>query len=832
MKPTWAIESGPYPWIDGDDSSASLVYHAKERSLWVLALSHETGSVFRYRDGGFERVCGRDAFAHPQALFSHHVAFFDPAIEAPVVMFDDWEGKNVGEIQKLRKAGKLSTLFVSEIAADGVRGRPVGITGQLEDSDTILVRDGELVHLSRPNGGKAVLRVLRSDRFEPIATEVPEALHEDGTLGHCIGAYDRDRRAMVFVCNDHAYAYDGTTWSEIETPPNASYLGRAELALTDPISGSVLYVEEPSPTGAPIHRFDGKRWTQVGTGPTSWKAACVAERRIVFFQAQRTGDEPAALFVAWDGKQLVAEGPQLVQRPALMPGAKPRLWGVTATPAGPVGFAEDGSAWGLANGERTQLAAKPNGYKPRLRVVAAWDPARNATLVLGGTPSEGNASLKDAWTFDGKQLSQVGLKPPFAVVDGGAAFSSALGRVVVAGGLDKWKGKPTQTVEIDGDRTIAFPPAQIGAAGRALRLTADGATGLVVACTYDAAAVYLGGGTWSEVVTAPDGAEELYFDPATRALRTTCASGPVRTVQRCPLGAWLDAQHVAPASAAAPVAAAQAAPIADAMNLVYIGGGSNKFWCAKLSGTKYTAEWGRRGAKTPSSKVFEYDTPAKARAAYERVVRGKLDEGYAVHAGDPRQLAGKTAFGLVLGKTGDDHWGGVPPFFDAGTWPRCSDCDKPLAFVMLLGKDADRLPLTKHDALAVFVCTGDCETYDPRVGNHVALLTSAQCTAKGKPPAEARAIGARRIGYAPRFEAAEEEEIERAPLWNKVGGYPDFIQSEQTVSCRECHQPMRFVAQFTDDLDRSANLNFGDQGCGYVVVCPEEHDAAFFWQCH
>jgi hypothetical protein len=42
---------------------------------------------------------------------------------------------------------------------------------------------------------------------------------------------------------------------------------------------------------------------------------------------------------------------------------------------------------------------------------------------------------------------------------------------------------------------------------------------------------------------------------------------------------------------------------------------------------------------------------------------------------------------------------------------------------------------------------------------------------------------------------------------------------------------MPAVAQFHDDLDLSARLNFGDAGCGYVFVCGEEHDAAFAWQC-
>ena len=854
--PTWTQTRAPYPYVSSNEPEAVLMFHPREQALWVFALGHDAGGVFRYRGGAFELVCRRDAFGHPDASFDPFAAFFDERAGVPTVVFDDVQDVDEGE--------PLSNIFVSDCVEGAARPRTLPPTGEFEYGDTFYAARGELFHVYRPNGHPALLRVLRDGGFVALG-ETPEQLAEPGTMGGCAGAFDEILGVHVFVCNDAAMTFDGTTWAEIAVPPGAGHLSDRDIALTDPTTGRVLFIQEPDgKTPSVLHRFDGSEWREIGPGPVTWQGACADPSRklIVFFQAQRDATAPLSTFVVWDGHGLRDEGPELSGdanviageagrieillgtarwRPRSGPIATTtkRLWAPVVTPAGPVAFESTGAVWGLADGQLARIGDPPSGFTDRLRMASVWDPKRNATLVISGTPSQGNAMLKDVWAFDGKQLAKIAWKPPHSAIDAGAAYSPALDRLVVAGGKAKWKGAPAATIEVDGDRTASFPPATIDDPGDGATLVTDPKSGLVVGTAYGKTAVYLGGGRWEPVPAALENARGTWFDPATRTLHARVADARIRSEHACAIGDWLDA--LPPPQAARTAAAAAAAavgPLETVQNLVYIGGGSNKFWAAKLEKASYTVEWGKRGAKSTTKKRHKFETAAKARASFERETRKKLDAGYVAFAGgDPRVLAGKTAHVMKLTpgaatKTAD-RWGGVPPHFQADTWPRCTQCKDPLAFVMLLGKHAERLPLAKHDAIAVFVCNGNsCETYDARDGNHVALLTAAHRKQAGAAPDGARIIKAKKIGYVPRFEAAAEEEIERKPAWNKVGGYPDFIQSAQTVACARCAAPMTVIAQFADDLDRSAKLNFGDRGCGYVVVCPEEHDAAFFWQCY
>ncbi len=853
----WELTRGPYPYVSSRDPEAAMVFHPGERSLWVFALEKDGGGVFRYRDGAFELICKRDALGHPTDDFSPVWAFFDAKRGAPFVVLNDWEGTNYGQVQKLREQNQLSTLFVADYANGAFRDRALPPTGEIEYGDELYAARGEMFHIYRPNGSPAELRVLRANGFEKLC-DAPEQLAEPGTMGGCGATFDDVLGVHVFVCNDAAMTYDGTTWAEIAVPPGAGHLSDRDMLVTDPTTGRALFIQEPSDGDpATFHRFDGTAWTEVGHGPVTWQAACVdpSRKALVFFLAQRERASVLSPFVIWDGEQLRDDGAPIpdnamrcgelghleisrsstrwIPRTGAPSGCAKGLWAHAMTPTGPVAFESNGTAWGLRDGTFQQLAAGPAKFKERMRMAGAWDPSRNATLVISGVPSEGNAMLREAFAFDGKQLSPVTWKPPISAVDAGAAYSPALGRLVIAGGKQKWKGQPTPTYELDGDRATQFPAVTIDDPGDAAVLVTDPKTGLVVANAGAAAAVYLGGGTWKPAPAPPANAYYGWFDPTTRTLHARAIEGRIRSDHACAIGDWLDSLPKPAAAVLGATAAASAAPLAAEQNLVLSG--ANKFWCARLDKKAFTAEWGTRGGKA-TKKKYPFDTPAKARAAFERETRTKLDEGYAAHPGDPRVLAGKTAHGVKLAAgtaKAADRWGGTPPHFDAKTWPTCGQCDDPMAFVMLLGKHEDRLPLKQHDAVAVFVCNGDgCETYDARDGNHVALLTAAQRKAAGKPPKGARIIKPKQIAYTARFEAAPEEEIERKPLWNKVGGYSDFIQSPQTVACATCGAAMTPVAQFTDDLDKSAKLNFGDRGCGYVVVCPNEHDAAFFWQCY
>ena len=801
-----------------------------DRSIWVFAPHAEVGGIFRFREGSWELVVRHEAL---EIEFAYH----DGKTRAPAIVYT-----------------REGVVCIADVVGGELRERTLENAGELEYGDRMYEARGELYHMYRPNQKTALFRVLRDNRFEVLA-QMPEALAEPGTMGACAGAFDEAMGVHVFVCNDAAMTFDGTSWTDIAVPPGAGHVSHRDLLFTDPRNGHVVFVESSDGEPADLHGFDGKAWSELGHGPiASWQAACIDRTRkaLVFFEAQRDAGSDMTTFVVWDGKQLIEEGEpvaegtvvcaehgrientrrKLTWRPrdgAAVSCAK-NLWAPVVTPTGPLAFEKSGAVWGLVDGALAKIADGPASFKARVRMASVWDPRRNVAFVLSGTPDEGNAMLKDAYAFDGKTLTEVKWKPPIAAVDAGAAYSPALGRIVVAGGLTKWKGQPAATFEVDGERTKAFDPAKICDIGDYARLVTDDKTGLVVGSSYGSAAAYLGNGRWEPVPAPPENAESMYFDPATRSLHVRVVEGTIRSEYACDIGAWLDA--LPRPTVAAPD---DDKPLEPVQALVLPGEKQHKFWTARLDGNAYTAEWGVRGAKTVTKKAYKLDSADKARAQFERDARKKLDEGYVAFAGgDPRMLAGKTGYPFTLAagiSRGADTWGGVPPFFTDETWPRCTQCKKPLAFVMLLHKHAERLPLVKHEAVAVFVCNGDrCETYEPRDGNHVVLLKEAQVKASGKAPNGT--IRPKRIAYSSRFEAAPEEEIARKPAWNKVGGYPDFIQGEQTVACRECHKPMRPVAQLTDDLDKTAKLNFGDRGCGYVVMCADEHDAAFFWQCH
>ena len=82
-----------------------------------------------------------------------------------------------------------------------------------------------------------------------------------------------------------------------------------------------------------------------------------------------------------------------------------------------------------------------------------------------------------------------------------------------------------------------------------------------------------------------------------------------------------------------------------------------------------------------------------------------------------------TSFRMKLATKGLDQFGGVPPRVTANAWPTCSECERPLTHVLTLKAHAERVPLKKHGALSVFVCTneetaGQCEVWDAEAGSN------------------------------------------------------------------------------------------------------------------
>jgi predicted DNA-binding WGR domain protein len=70
-----------------------------------------------------------------------------------------------------------------------------------------------------------------------------------------------------------------------------------------------------------------------------------------------------------------------------------------------------------------------------------------------------------------------------------------------------------------------------------------------------------------------------------------------------------------------------AARDANARDLYFVAGTSNKVWRARLEGSTYTTQWGRRGGAT-MEKTFELASAAAAKAAFDKAVADKLRKGY------------------------------------------------------------------------------------------------------------------------------------------------------------------------------------------------------------
>jgi hypothetical protein len=221
---------------------------------------------------------------------------------------------------------------------------------------------------------------------------------------------------------------------------------------------------------------------------------------------------------------------------------KPGLWGLSVTPTGPVAFAVDGTPWMVRDSDFVQAGPKPAGFTARDRTTGAWDPTRQATILMSGRPDKGKAKLKDAWAFNGATMTRLVIEPPVRVVDGGSAFSPALGALVVAGGSETWKGEPAPTYEIRSGRSASFPPVP---SMQSIWLATDPASGLVVATGTNASAAYLGSGMWRALPPPPQGTCVEWFDPATRVLHATVQVGPMRSQHACVIGAVLDALALA-----------------------------------------------------------------------------------------------------------------------------------------------------------------------------------------------------------------------------------------------------------------------------------------------
>ena len=561
MTDTWRVVRGPYPAVlgtDWRDGSISAFFHPEERCVWIAALNKDSGGIFRLVDGEPQLVCDRAGLGRASCNFAELVCYFDATTKRPTLLGDDWQGKSVGEMGALEKAGTIASLFALELDGSGaVRERALGISGQFEGYTDRFVVDGrgQLYHLSRPNQRPPKLRRFDGNTVTVVA-DAPEALTDRGTLAACGGAYDRALDALVFLYDGRTWIYrDG--WTDLEGPESRR-LGKSELLATDPATGHVVLVRAEKDEEPSAERFDGERWHAMPPPPVEYRTVVSTPDALVFVQARATADRPLRAWVSWDPQtNRFTEGGPILDAPhriAVGPAGSatahrdhvmwtpragepqklpsPHLTAIAVTGDGPVGFTTDGRAHALAS---STTSPAPAEFLPRIGGACTYDPSRNGVLWISGVAVEGSRVPKDAWLLANGTLEPVALKPTIGVTGGCAAYSPALERVVVAGGSSKWKTPtPSPTFEIAGGKTAAFDPFACETAAT------DEPTGIAVFASTERAGAYLGGGTWHRFAPTPEDARTVWYDPATRTLRATCRRGPLTTEHALPVGDALD----------------------------------------------------------------------------------------------------------------------------------------------------------------------------------------------------------------------------------------------------------------------------------------------------
>lgn len=208
------------------------------------------------------------------------------------------------------------------------------------------------------------------------------------------------------------------------------------------------------------------------------------------------------------------------------------------------------------------------------------------------------------------------------------------------------------------------------------------------------------------------------------------------------------------------------------------------------------------------------------------------------------------------GPVGVSKYSGIPWLAPGEAWPACKNCGKPMQLFLQL--DLATIPgelsgQFGQGLIQLFYCTSskplcedECESY---FGN-----TQAMCvrlvpggTPTGSPQANpvAKAFDASRIvrweaqpEEVPTItelaelgvDAGEEEPPNMAPLGDKLGGWPHWIQGVEYGKCDKCGEAMRLVYQ-VDSEDVLPHM-FGDSGCGHITQCPKhKEELSFGWAC-
>ena len=245
-----------------------------------------------------------------------------------------------------------------------------------------------------------------------------------------------------------------------------------------------------------------------------------------------------------------------------------------------------------------------------------------------------------------------------------------------------------------------------------------------------------------------------------------------------------------------------------------------------------------------------------------------------------RKQHARRAWKPVLGTNANarSHFGGDPILADGEQWPMCGACGA--AMLLFLQLDVATLPeghpVRGSGLLQLFCCADgiDCETWSAFSKGHLVRLQASSGSRVMCPaidpqltqsfpcrsidawepvvdmpnPQEHEALG---IAYERDFNAKTvvatcaainvavgplsqdlgiQYAIGESASYDKLGGWPSWIQGVEYPSCKICQQRMELVLQL--DSEDSVPHMFGDMGRGHTTQCLAHPEVlAFAWAC-
>lgn len=507
------------------------------------------------------------------------------------------------------------------------------------------------------------------------------------------------------------------------------------------------------------------------------------------------------------------------------------------------------------NGERPFGGTSEAKLTPKFDLFAYDD--RTETLHALSKSGTGKKTACHHSTYkDGKWASK-DASPPVSDFSG-AMVATASGLVAVRAKKEKpfepttwlfdgaeWSAHPLEIV--------GFKPPKDATRGGLLLLAYDSvsARAFMVLAQHDkpgVIAVHDGDGKWSLVGELPFGPSTKYpqdrfnfFLSLSFAYRAcdrtlvvwgnTNSGTATRAFRELPLGTMFDALG-APKEADAGVVSKKTAaskPGSSSYYLRFRDEESNKFWIGKVEGSSYAVQWGKRSTKG-QAKSFECKSEDAARAELAKKAQEKINDGYErVAEGEHAARTGQCVIHPIelaeeKPAAGEDVYLGDG--YGKLRAPSCKSCGKKMSMFACIHRDPKRTPWKRLHAVAAFLCDETtCHGDDPNGGDNLVVCVTDPSDLDGGPSEGALSI---------RYEASTTED-ERAPdaeewdedaRWSKLGGYAQGPHSPPgECTCDVCGSKMALLVQL-----EQAGWNFGDGGCGYVFLCPEECSGKFTFQ--